>query len=75
MSAVQFVILDEAELVRFDGDDDELIHITCCNDDVALCGTDVSDAPVKGWDTYPDPDDCIVCEEIDNTTGCPECGL
>jgi hypothetical protein len=44
-------------------DDDNLIHIMCCEDnDVSLCGVDISDAPIfpDGW--YAD--DCIVCDHL-----------
>ncbi len=57
-------------------DDDDLIHIFHdCDENVAFCGVDVSGAPIKGWDSYPDPDDCIVCEEIDQSGRCPWCGI
>jgi hypothetical protein len=54
-------------------DDDELDHITeCHNDDRALCGADLSDAPwVDEWD---DSRLCVVCSDLDDLhCGC-DCG-
>jgi hypothetical protein len=53
----------EAKPVPTDGSKtpDELFHITCCNDDIALCGLDVmsySEVSGKG-----EPN-CVVCEDL-----------
>ena len=56
------------------GNPDELFHIICCDDDIALCGTDVS----KMAETEPDGEPhCVVCEDLytlDNPCG-PTCKL
>ena len=41
----------------------DLIHRPCChNDDLSMCGKDISDAE---WSLDEDSDrDCIVCEEL-----------
>lgn len=42
---------------------DGLIHVVCCDDDLALCGT-----PVPGDLWMPrvsTPDDCAVCRDLD----------
>jgi hypothetical protein len=55
--------------------DDNLVHIMCCRDnDVALCGTDISDAPIldDGW--YEE--DCVVCDnlgDLKKKTRCQVC--
>lgn len=58
-----------------DDDDDNTIHKICCEDDnVALCGEDVTDhewAPA-GWDGEAT---CAGCRYIENrTTWCPVLG-
>lgn len=63
-------VISPAE-VTDDNDDDGLIHSVCiCNEDIALCGEDVTDDP---WTTYEEclPEDCIVCEMMEI---CPKCG-
>jgi hypothetical protein len=41
-------------------DTDDLNHIVCCDDDLALCGTDVSAAH---WSE--DETDCLVCLDLE----------
>ena len=50
------------------GKDDDIVHITCCDDDLALCGTDVSDC-----DDSDDDETCVVCVDLANapcSAGC-----
>lgn len=56
MTAVQF----QPAPVRADRDDD-LIHTTCCHDDdLALCGADLTGEPwTEGGDNL-----CVVCEAL-----------
>lgn len=50
---------------------DNLDHYVCCDENVALCGADVSAAT---WQEEL-PDLCLVCEDLDeNDVDCPECG-
>jgi hypothetical protein len=45
----------------------DLQHVACCrNDDMALCGTDVTDAP---W--LDDETSCVVCVDLDEFDACP----
>lgn len=48
---------------------DDLDHYVCCDNDVALCGADVSDAE---W-SEDLPDLCVVCDDLDGFD-CPRCG-
>ena len=62
----------EASPVLQDSDGD-LSHLYCaCDDTVALCGWDLTDAD-ELWD---ETSVCIVCEELDFSEGyvCPKCG-
>lgn len=56
------------ELAETDTARGDLTHVICCNEDIAVCGTDVSDEPFVGDDV---PVDCIVCLDADT---CPLCG-
>lgn len=42
---------------------DTLYHVTCCDDDIALCGQDVSDYPETDGDGELH---CVVCEDLDD---------
>jgi hypothetical protein len=57
------------ELGDTDTDGNGITHVVCCNEDIALCGTDVSGQPFVGGDF---PVDCVVCLDTD---ACPGCGL
>lgn len=51
-------------------DDPDNAHISCCDDDLSLCGADL-----PGWvwcdDDWPDEDICEVCVRLDRTgRGC-----
>ncbi|MEV6165728.1 hypothetical protein AB0L71_28210 [Streptomyces sp. NPDC052052] len=47
----------------------ELGHIYCCNPDLALCGTDISDmAEIDAEEEV----DCIVCNDLE-AHPCPTC--
>ena len=50
--------------------DDELVHQVCCRDnDVALCGRDVS---LAEWRTTPAHErDCVVCDDLNRGRVCP----
>lgn len=66
--------LDEAPLVTTDGPngtDDELDHIFCCNEDLALCGADISGTEFISDDEELFP--CVVCNEMQYRE-CPKCG-
>lgn len=41
--------------------DDQLTHIYCCNPDLGLCGTDLSDTPEVDEDGIL----CVVCEDLE----------
>lgn len=44
------------------GDDDELVHLYCCEDEnVGLCGTDLTGVPV----TSEIDRDCVVCVDLE----------
>lgn len=42
-----------------DGGDDDLVHLWCCDRDVAWCGLDLSKATED--DNAPESDECVVC--------------
>ncbi|GAA3384404.1 hypothetical protein [Streptomyces racemochromogenes] len=51
---------------RTSGSPDELDHLYCCDPDIALCGTDISDHEDNGADGS-----CIVCLDLeDNPCDC-----
>lgn len=51
------------------GDDADLLHISCClNDDLALCGLDVTG--VDHADDLIEPV-CVVCVDLVDTDHCP----
>lgn len=55
-----------------DDNEPDIMHLVCdCNDDIALCGTDVSGEP---WNHDSDPDLCVVCADLD-VLDCQRCGL
>lgn len=43
-------------------DDAEIVHIVCCDYDVAICGTDVS---AVGWVSVEVEPTCLVCVDLD----------
>ncbi|MFB8182554.1 hypothetical protein ACFC8N_42525 [Streptomyces sp. NPDC055966] len=49
--------------------DSETTHVFCCNPDLALCGSDVSDTPVVPAGVG---DDCVVCLDLEQQP-CPHC--
>ncbi len=52
--------------------DDELVHQVCCRDnDVALCGRDVSLAAWRDDGELDRPNDCVVCEDLNRGYVCP----
>lgn len=57
------------------GDSDDLWHVYCCKDeDLGLCGTDLSDMEECEPDVCDDI--CIVCDDIDNLEdACKACPL
>lgn len=50
---------------------DELDHIVCCQEDIAICGTDTSGLPWT-WGMR-DGRACIVCADLEPLP-CRECG-
>ncbi|MGW1498964.1 hypothetical protein ACWCQW_10400 [Streptomyces mirabilis] len=56
------------ECVETDTGDTAITHAVCCDDDTAVCGTDVSGEPFV-W--VEDAVDCVVCLHTDR---CPICG-
>ena len=50
---------------------DDLDHMYCCDENLALCGTDVTDHPVIDLSTSPKL--CIVCIDLEWAT-CERCG-
>jgi hypothetical protein len=51
--------------------EDNVAHLVChCNDDVALCGKDVTN------DAWTDSETCPMCEAVDELHAgkCPRCG-
>lgn len=57
-------------LVRLSTTDSDITHLYCCNPDVALCGTDVSDVPELADDAEIT---CVVCADLEEQP-CPTCG-
>ena len=72
MTTSLVVVIDEAAAFR-SGDDDDLDHYYCsCNEDVALCGADISDAlDITG--SPESGDTCVVCIDLDDLS-CERCG-
>lgn len=52
--------------------DEELRHLVCCVDDVAMCGSLVADCDWELWNAAGNLP-CVVCAELDEV-GCPRCG-
>jgi len=53
--------------------EDGTVHVTCCADeDVALCGADVAGHAEVAASV---PTDCVVCAELDESSGCSGCPL
>jgi hypothetical protein len=70
------VIVDEpwrgplAVLLDLTDDDDALTHTACPHDeDRALCGVSLVGAAWRK-DDGPTPDDCLVCEDLDESGEC-----
>lgn len=53
-------------------DGDDIGHLVCCcNEDLAMCGADVTDEP---WGADDTPE-CVVCRDLwPDETDCPRCG-
>lgn len=47
----------------------ELDHLYCCDPDIALCGTDISDSPELFDDGATT---CVVCDDLEDQL-CPRC--
>lgn len=56
-----------ATAVTDDGPD--LLHVFCCDPDVALCGTDVRDCEVEPPVERSDMSDCVVCLDLEERDG------
>lgn len=56
-----------------DGPDDDLHHFYCpCNEDLALCGKDISEEPHLV--ETPSDNVCVVCEDLTEYP-CPHCAV
>lgn len=54
-------------------EDDDLEHVYCCNENLALCGTDLTTYPeAEGTYEAPTPDTCLVCDDLSHHP-CKEC--
>lgn len=52
--------------------DDELTHVCCCRDeDVSLCGVDLTDS---NWDHDKQNLQCVVCDDLERSDWCPKGG-
>lgn len=61
-----------AEIVQDRIDDqDELTHLYCCNEDLALCGRDISQLPTSLEPGQVEAMTCVVCQLL---TNCGQCG-
>ncbi|WP_128803687.1 MULTISPECIES: hypothetical protein [unclassified Streptomyces] len=56
------------EPVETDTADEGITHVICCDDDTAICGTDVTGEPFVDDSVAVD---CVVCLR---TPTCPDCG-
>ena len=53
------------------GTEDELIHVVCCDPDVAMCGMDVSG---YRWVPHDEPATCELCAiAYEEDLPCPKC--
>jgi len=46
----------------------DIVHIWCCDPDMGLCGTDISDEPA-----VENGIECAVCRDLEDHP-CPSCG-
>jgi hypothetical protein len=53
-----------------DSGDDSFTHVVCCNPNLALCGSDVTDVDWVGDDVEAT---CVVCAELEELA-CTRCG-
>lgn len=59
------------ESPRSTDDGDELTHLWCCDPDVALCGSDISNSvELYEGETIAGSPECIVCEDLEGTCPC-----
>lgn len=58
------------------GTDEDLIHLWCCDENVALCGVDLAGEVVS--ESFREDDICPLCRLVDNAggscgaAGCPD---
>jgi hypothetical protein len=53
----------DVRLDQGDFDDDSLLHMVCCNEDVALCGSNLTGAILD--EASADLDElCVVCDDL-----------
>ncbi|MFI6249004.1 hypothetical protein [Streptomyces sp. NPDC051016] len=62
------LILAPAPLTSDDAADET--HVVCCNRDLALCGSDVTELPWVGDEVEAT---CVVCRDLEGQP-CPRCG-
>lgn len=55
------------------GHDDDLHHVTCCDDDIAMCGLDVTDVPWGDGEGEVLCPLCAIAEEEDLACPVPGC--
>ena len=59
--------LTAQQAARHDDGDDSLDHFYCCEDEnLALCGADVTDSPIVDQAAHP----CVVCTDLDVPDAC-----
>ena len=61
-------------LVKIEPDVSEQHHLWCCDEDVAMCGLDISDLPISDGegdfkcktchDLVEADEDCVICKDI-----------
>ena len=65
-------VLTQEQPADLSEDDDDLIHLVCCDNNTALCGVDVSDASWVDGDNECVP--CPLCALADESR-CLRCGV
>jgi hypothetical protein len=63
--AVAPVILED------DDEGDDLVHAYCCDENISICGLDITDHAEIDW--WGEERDCIVCLELEKLP-CERCG-
>jgi len=63
-----------AELVKIETDPSDLHHLWCCDENVGMCGFDISKLPINDgeddepctvcYDLVEADEDCVKCEDV-----------